>query len=170
MGLNAVKDGMYPASLIAFAFVERGIKENKFVTQMKLQKVIYFAQGVHLAKFDEPLIQEEIQAWKFGPVVPEIYHQYKLYGNEPIRTTDWIAPVFERDKDLKNLSTNAKKSIEYTWDVTKDLSAITLSNWTHRKGSPWEKFYTDMHLGIVIDNEEIRSYFKKLLFNNTENG
>ena len=80
----------YPASLIAQLFVKKGIEEGNPITQMKLQKVVYFAHGLYLGSQRKPLIKESFQAWKFGPVVPDIYHTYKLYGSAPITDTDWI--------------------------------------------------------------------------------
>ena len=50
----------YSASLIADALVKRGIKEGRPVTQMKLQKMVYFAHGYHLAKYGDAQIQEEV--------------------------------------------------------------------------------------------------------------
>jgi uncharacterized phage-associated protein len=64
----------YPASLIAQLFVNRAIKEGNPITQMKLQKMVYVAHGLYLASHNEPLIKENFQAWRFGPVVPDIYH------------------------------------------------------------------------------------------------
>ena len=89
----------YSASVIAYAFVQKGIEEGKFVTQMKLQKMVYFAHGYHLARYNEPLIREEFEAWKFGPVVPSIYQSYKLYGSDMIIDTGLIAkPVNDGNK------------------------------------------------------------------------
>src|SRR5690349_21009730 len=109
----------YPASLIAYAFVKKGIDEGKFVTQMKLQKLVYFAQGYHLAKYNTPLIKENFQAWKFGPVVPEIYQDFKLYGSKLITDTASFRPV-ETDQKRYLLDNQALDSIQYTWSVLKD--------------------------------------------------
>src|SRR6478672_9634684 len=123
----------YSASLIAYAFVKKGVETGKPVTQMKLQKMVYFAHGYHLAKYDEPLIEEDFEAWQFGPVAPSIYNEFKLYGSDPIRMT-------ETDKllaELRTLSPDAQHAIHYTWEATKDISALKLSGWTHKKNSPW---------------------------------
>ena len=65
---------MYSSVLIAGQFVNLGVKENNPVTQMKLQKMVFFAHGLHLALNNgDPLIREKFLAWKFGPVVPTIY-------------------------------------------------------------------------------------------------
>lgn len=47
------------------------------ITQLKLQKLMYIAQGIHLALYDKPLLKEEIEAWQHGPVVRELYNEFK---------------------------------------------------------------------------------------------
>lgn len=151
---------MYSASKIAHAFVKRGIDEANPLTQMKLQKMVYFAHGVHLAEYEEPLIEEHFQAWKFGPVVPEIYGTYKLYGNSLIQDTLWV-PNYIKNSD-EELCESAKDAFNYTWEVAKDLSAIQLSNWTHKEGSPWEQVYSADENRVIPDNM-IQNYFKAFL-------
>jgi uncharacterized phage-associated protein len=149
----------YPASLIAYAFAKKGVEECNFVTQMKLQKMVYFAHGYHLAKYKEPLIIEFFEAWKFGPVVQSIYGIYRSYGNSYI--TEVSNRTFE--KQLTTLSEAAKDAIEYTWKVTKRLSGTALSSWTHIPDSPWATSYIPNVMGVVIPNERIKDYFTNLL-------
>ncbi len=148
----------YPASAIAYAFVKKGIEEGKFVTQMKVQKLLFFAQGYHLAKYGEPLIIEEFEAWQYGPVVPNIYEDYKLYGSKLIIDTDF-APRFR----TLYLDDKAKDAIDYTWDLLKDISAMALSNWTHQPESPWSRVYAGNSNSTPIDNSSIKKYFEDLL-------
>lgn len=152
----------YPASVIAYAFVEKGIEEGQFVTQMKLQKMVYFAHGYHLARYGEPLINEKFEAWKFGPVVEDIYHIYKLYGSDPIMDT-YFLPKPPRGVRAKPLSDSAIDAIEYTWKVTKTLSATQLSQWSHLDGSPWALVYDPAHSSNTIPDDQIRDYFQHLL-------
>lgn len=148
----------YPAKLIAYAFVKRGIDEGRPVTQMKLQKMVFFAHGVHLAAFYTPLVQEDFEAWQFGPVVPSIYQEYKSFGSQPIKTT-----VEYPNSEKVYLDENAKAAIDYTWNATKNLSASTLSAWTHMKGSPWYEYYVPNVWSVQIDNSTIQKYFQQLL-------
>jgi uncharacterized phage-associated protein len=153
----------YSAAIIAYAFVKKGIKEENPVTQMKLQKLVYFAHGLHLALYGEPLISEKFQAWKFGPVVPAIYHEYKLYGSSPILDTEYLFSLGNAEKydaTLAALDDKAKKTIALTWEGLKDANAIQLSNWTHKDNSPWKANYIDGVNDINIPNEQIQQYFK----------
>ena len=159
----------YSATIIAYAFVKKGIESGNPVTQMKLQKLIYFAHGLHLATYNKPLIQETFQAWKFGPVVPSVYQDYKLYGSMPIAATDYLfffkdASVF--DKELTLLDNEAQTSIKITWDALKDTSASRLSNWTHKANSPWTENYEEGVNDTPIPNDEIKEYFKAHIIKN----
>ena len=71
---------------VANYFIERGLKESNPVNPMKLQKLLYFSYGWYLALTDanDRLFDAKIQAWKYGPVVENIYHDVKQYGNYPI--------------------------------------------------------------------------------------
>ena len=154
----------YSASLIATAFVARSIKEEKYLTQMKLQKMVYFAHGYHLAKYGTPLIDEQVQAWKFGPVIPKIYADYKLYGSDLIIDTQYLSVPYKlMEKELSSLSATAKDAIEYTWETTKNLSTAKLSGWTHEPGSPWAQVYNEHDRETVINNDIIQQYFTHFL-------
>ena len=152
----------YPVLLIAYAFVKKGIEEGKFVTQMKLQKLVYFAQGYHLARFGTSLLKENFEAWTYGPVVPEIYQGFKLYGSKFITDTAGFLPTTD-DINISRLDEKASEAINYTWEVLKDYEAMSLSNWTHQPNSPWSKAYDPDQKSTPIPNEEIKKYFTDLL-------
>jgi len=161
----------YSASLIAYAFVKKGIEDGKPVTQMKVQKLVYFAHGIHLANNGEPLISETFQAWKFGPVVPAIYNDYKLYGSSPISDTSTLFILSDigygfKEPDLSELDKKAIESIDITWNALKDSNAIQLSNWTHKAGSPWADHFVSGINDIPIPNKDIENYFKKEFIKN----
>lgn len=152
----------YPASVIAYAFVKKGIEEGAYVTQMKLQKMAYFAHGYHLAKYGQSLVEEEFEAWKFGPVVQSIYQDYKLYGSDSIIGTGLISSGVKKLEEAE-LNEAAKDAVEYTWKLTKNLSASQLSKWSHRDGSPWAEVYEEGFVSNPIKNETIQEYFKRIL-------
>ncbi len=151
---------MYPASFIAFLFAQKGILEQQPVTQMKLQKMVYFAHGYHLAKYNSPLVEEEFEAWQYGPVVPAIYQEFKSYGSSPIMD---VTRLFSYFANRYALDEKAKDAIEYTWGATKDVNAVRLSAWTHIDGSPWQKVYNPSEWQKKIYNDSIKEYFINFL-------
>lgn len=158
----------YSASLVASAFVKKGIEEGNFVTQMKLQKMVYFAHGYHLAKFDRPLVAETFEAWKYGPVIPVIYKTYRFYGSGRITDLTLANNGYENLLDAGVLDEKAMEAVNYTWQVTKNLSAISLSAWSHTSDAPWAKVYNPNETSTVINNASIREYFKTLLTANVQ--
>jgi uncharacterized phage-associated protein len=69
---------------IAEYFIWLANETGCFISNLKLQKLVYYAQAWHLAIRDEPLFQEDFQAWIHGPVIPDLYHRYKQFGWRPI--------------------------------------------------------------------------------------
>lgn len=153
---------MVPAEIIAKEFVNMGISAGDPVTQMKLQKMVFFAQGLHLALHQEPLCGDPFFAWKFGPVIPSIYQQYKKWGSSPIVEKPVMAanPANPHSTDL--LTSMERETVDYTWEITKNLDGITLSNWSHAANSPWAQAY-EKGENTIISNEIIKEYFEQNL-------
>lgn len=118
------------------------------VTQLQLHKLLYFAQGWHLARFGKPLFQEEIEAWKLGPVVPCIYHKYKVYGRNGIMREG--APNAADNLTAEEYELLLDVAQEYMRYSTAGLVALT-----HEPGTPWDVS------GIydVIPKNDIARYF-----------
>ena len=96
------------------------------ISNMKLQKLLYYEQGYHLAYFGTPLFDEEIEAWKYGPVVPQIYEKYKKYENHPIMPEDGEVSISGEHYELfYNIFT-----------FFNQYSAFGLMEKTHRE-DPW---------------------------------
>jgi uncharacterized phage-associated protein len=147
---------MYSANVIADNFIKLASKDKLPLTHMKLQKLLYIANGIHLAKYSEPLIKESIETWAYGPVISSVYHVFKIFGSSKVT----FNPIAEFTPDEK-LTPEAKQSVLDAWSVGKDISGIQLSNWTHDKDSPWTKAYQNHD--VVISNEDMASYFKNFI-------
>jgi uncharacterized phage-associated protein len=147
---------MYAANQIASAFVDRAIKDKSYLTHMKLQKLIYIANGIHLALNAEPLIDEPIETWDYGPVIQSVYRNYKVFGSSRISVNP-----YQNLLPAEKLDDKAKKAINDAWLVGKDIDGIQLSNWTHKEGSPWTIAKSKQL--PVIPNQEMERYFKNFL-------
>ena len=157
---------MYPALEIAKFFINRGYEEEKPVTQMQLQKLLYFAHGNSLVTNGEPLIEEGFEAWDYGPVCPVIYHEFKIYGANPITPNDYVLKFLGKIKnfDVKiNINDKDKKIIDETWEGLKGLSGLELSTITHLKDSAWSKSYRQGIRSIHIPNDLILEEMKKYM-------
>ena len=79
---------MKTALEIANYFIEKSLDSGVDLTPMKLNKLVYIAHGWYLGLSDRPLIGEAAQAWKYGPVIPSIYHRFKAYGGAQITSLE----------------------------------------------------------------------------------
>ncbi|MDR3705344.1 MAG: DUF4065 domain-containing protein [Paludibacteraceae bacterium] len=159
---------MNSAITIAYILIKRGISEGNPLTQMKLQKMLYFAQGYHLVMNKTPLIEADFQAWKYGPVVPAVYQACKIYGSSPIEDL-YIFELFADDKYFseracKSIGKEAIETINFTWEALKGVSAIALSNWTHYDNSPWSQAIKS-GTNSVISESSMNKYFETFLKN-----
>ncbi len=111
---------------------------------MKLLKLIYLAHGCSLAILERPLIDEPIEAWRYGPVVGNVYHALKHYGmrliNETIKDSIYLdngvvqIQHYATDFDPKTL-----ELLNKIWVSNKFNTGIQLSNWSHDNKGPWHK-------------------------------
>jgi uncharacterized phage-associated protein len=156
---------MYSALVIASRLINKAIENGKPITPMKLQKMVYFAHGVSLAQFDKQLINEPIMAWTYGPVIPAVYHAFKHWGNSPIteRAKFEIQLDDRRISGVDFLDDDTDEVIDFTWEVTKNLTAIQLSEWSHSEGSPWSKSFCGDTSSCEISDSIIKTYFIQIV-------
>lgn len=115
------------------------------ISNLKLQKMLYYMQGFHLAFFGTPLFEEEIKAWQYGPVVPSVYEEYKRYESKAIDLPE--GPVIELTEDEEAVFDNV-------YDEYNQFSAVALMKMTHEE-SPWRS----TEIGQVIDKGKIKQFF-----------
>lgn len=121
------------------------------IDNLKLNKLIYFAQGHSLSKLGEPLFSDVFEAWDFGPVVPEVYHSYRCCGRNPI-----VDPSESFDESL--LSSEELSVLVDVYSNYGKYSGIALKDMTHMDGTPWKKVYVKGN-NVKIPNEMIKEYF-----------
>lgn len=149
----------YPAPLIANYFIDAALKDGQPVSHMKLQKLLYFAHGIALASEGCPLLDETIEAWRYGPVVSSIYHQFKSYGSNPITE---LLP----GHDIACLAEDSLvlEILNFVWSSLKNFTPYKLSEMTHLPGGPWEiakKGNQGKLSNVLINNDLIKNYFIK---------
>jgi len=149
---------------IASWFIKKAAKERISLDQMKLMKLVYIAQGIALA-CNTKLFEESIQAWKYGPVIETLYHEFKRFGTQNITPENSIGEFDEFCNT--NFDDYHQKILLCAWESFKKFSGVQLSNWTHQENSPWyESWYH--HQGFkknnqTIDHQIITRYFKELI-------
>lgn len=144
------EERIYDASTIAkwFLFyndVQMNESDADLISNLKLQKLLYYAQGCFLAIKGTPLFHEKILAWDHGPVVNEIYQKYKSNGARGID--------YKGDYD-NSIDPDDETLLRQVYEIFGQYSAWGLRNKTHEE-SPWK----DTPRNHEISNESIRDYF-----------
>ena len=137
---------------IANEFIRLGINDDNPVTPMEVQKLMFFAHGWMLGVYDKPLHYGLWEAWKYGPVLPVVYHNLSYFVANPV--TDVIR--FADDPDLDDAE---RDMIEFVHRDYRPMGALRLSRLTHLKGSPWDKVNRKRWGSKIIPNETIQEYF-----------
>lgn len=124
---------------------ERGAER---ISNLKLQKLLYYAQGCYLALYGKPLFSDDIVAWTHGPVVVNVYHAYKANGANGI--------PFTEDFDMSQFSDEENDVLTQVYNTFGQYSAWKLRDMTHAE-EPWLSTKQE----CVISNQKIRDYFQK---------
>jgi uncharacterized phage-associated protein len=107
---------------------EDGIEAE--MTNMKVQKLLYYAQSLYFALYDKPLFDEEIQAWRYGPVCPPAYRFYSDFEANQL-------PIPSKDS-LLEIPDEKREFLEEIWGYFGGYHAYRLSGMTHLE-FPWQK-------------------------------
>ncbi len=159
---NTTLSAMDVARHVIAAFYGKGKEVDERVSEgisnLKLQKLLYFCQAFSLAKLDRPMFKEELSAWKYGPVVSEVYEKYKEHENNPL-------PEPELQEGATNLSDEDKVVVREVLEIFGGYSAIRLMETTHSH-KPWKDLEKRVEKGerdIVIPQEAMKKYYKPML-------
>lgn len=143
------------AKQVAAFFLElNASSEDNDLTQLKLQKLLYYAQGVCLAISGKPLFEDKIKAWPHGPVCNAVYDSFP-------RGSSLLTPYEDNDGLVSMLSKKDKHLISLINRVYGRYCAFTLRNMTHQE-SPWRETMCISYYG-EIEHDLIKNHFEKLL-------
>lgn len=164
---------MKDSTKIANEFIKRAMINNKPLTQMQLQKLVYIAHGWYLAIHDTALTSDSTQAWDYGPVYPLLWEALKNYGSRPvkkrIKVGDTIAGCFMDNADeevVANLTIEQSIFIDEIYKKYAKFDAFQLSAMTHKQDTPWYKKYVkEGNIKGIIDNLSIKTHFTEIAQN-----
>lgn len=140
--------GNYRALEIAEYIIGYANKKNYSISNLKLQKILYFIQAQFLVSFNKACFVDYIEAWDFGPVVRSVYNKYKRYGS---------ANIYLGSLNLEvQMSFHEINAIQLVVDKCALYSANQLVDITHNQ-DPWKNAYCKS--GIIY-NQDIKNYFR----------
>ncbi len=123
---------MYRALDLAKYIVTTCNEDKKAISNLQLQKILYFIQKSFL-KLGKQAFSDEIEAWQFGPVIPEVYYYFCGYGATPIRASYPKSSVRTEDKEIIDEIVKNKRKLN-PWELVEQ---------THNKNGAWDKVYLD---------------------------
>lgn len=138
---------MYKAIDIAKYIINKCIDNSNPISNLQLQKILYYTQGEYIKKTNKFLFADDIEAWQYGPVVPEVYYEYNNYSASCIR---------DKQSEME-LDINVKKIIDPIIRSKSLVSAWKLVKDTHSE-SPWRNTYVKDEKRVITSNE-LKSFF-----------
>ena len=144
----------YSCENIADYFICFANEAGSLISNLKLQKLVYYAQAWHLANFNESLFDEDFRAWVHGPVIHSLWKKYKKFG---------FSPIIEKP-DCLDLEEPAKKLLQEVADVYLPYDAYALELMSHKE-DPWLNARAGLapyeSSRTIISKESMKNFFKQ---------
>ena len=121
---------MYSAIVISKHIVTKCINDNFPISNLQLQKILYYIQKDYLIR-DSIAFSDDIEAWQFGPVVPNVYYHFCVFGAMPITNTYESIDIEPEDLQTINRIVEEKRKLD-PWDMVEE---------THKKNGAWDQVY-----------------------------
>lgn len=147
-----MKLGNVPTKVAEYILKLAQDKENP-LTPMQVLKLVYISHGWHLGLCGRPLVNESIEAWQYGPVIPSVYHRYKRFGSRFIDDAPSELPT--------GFDESEASTINQVFKGYGKRSGISLSSLTHEPGSPWSITVEQSGIGSVISNDLIEDFYRR---------
>lgn len=153
----------YNANTIAKEIIKYSANQGLEISNLKLQKMLYFVQAAFLTQLNRACFTDAIEAWEFGPVVPSVYRKYKIFGANsiPMRAlskNNFISLFsYSPNEKQQSILTEDVSLIHKVVDSLGKYPASKLVELTHAQ-SPWITSYVK-HCNNEIPNESILAYF-----------
>lgn len=126
---------MYSATTIAKYIVSKCARENEPISNLQLQKILYYIQREYVRCTGKGLFTDKIEAWQFGPVVRDVYYTYAIFGGSSITFSD------NSDNKVSEIDTNAANIIDPIIEEKRVMDPWALVDDTHKKGGAWDQIY-----------------------------
>jgi uncharacterized phage-associated protein len=141
--------------------------QGRTVTNLSLQKLVYFCHVWSLVKLDKPLVKQKFEAWQFGPVLQYLYREFKEFERDPITSrAKKIDPVSGKfDVVGYAFDEDTGQFLRKVVDIYSGITAGNLVELSHAKGGPWDQAWSHggkVNPGMIIENEAIFNYYSAL--------
>lgn len=157
-------DGRAVANFILDYCDQKGRK----ITHVSLQKIVFFCHVWSLVIRSKPLIRHRFEAWKYGPVLPYLYRDFREFGDDPIkgRASSINPTTGEREIATYDLDCECRELLSRVVDFYIQVPASQLIQLTHVRGGPWHKVWNHegtVNPGMKISDEDIMEFYSRTL-------
>ena len=142
-------DDRVNAISVANYLLDKGVK----ITPIQLVNLVYLCHAWHLAYGRGPLLLDQPQAWKYGPVVPSVYFAVRHFGNSPIKGN-----IYEGGAATP-LTDSQTEVIDSVFEGYRDWDGLQLADLTHRSHTPWDKVWRKNGRNALIPDAVLRSHY-----------
>ena len=143
---------------VAYLFLNWAKEDGDFLSNLKIQKLLYYAQSWNLVYFNTPLFQDQIEAWVYGPVIANVYNSFKKFGQSPIICEKIINTIKSKFSD------DTLEFLKSVYSHYVRFSAHELVNITHNE-APWKETFQE-NKNNVISLELMSNYYASMLKTN----
>ena len=144
----------YSAADIANRFILLAHNAGTALTPMQLLKLVYLSHGWMLALYNKQLIEEDVEAWTYGPVIRDLYHDLKIYRSQPV-----INRLASKGQQLGGQELHL---IDQVYQIYGKRSGPQLSALTHMPNTPWDITRKSYGAGAIIPQKLIKKHFVEL--------
>ncbi len=163
----------HSARVIANEFIRRGVQDGRPLTPLQIMKLVYLAHGWMLAIYDRPLVTDKFEAWRYGPVVDDLYQAMKMYRADPVEEPLPLTPIASVARDgrislkptqPRPFDQQEQHVIDVTYNYYGSWTASQLVQITHRQGTPWYRAWFGFGAwGTPLPDRQISKSFKARL-------
>lgn len=140
---------MHSSIEVANKLLELAKTDKKTLTPMQLIKLVFLCHGWMLGLYGRHLINDPVEAWRYGPVIPELYKAIKHFRSNPVTHINSEDALAFDDEEID--------IINQVYKVYGNWNGIQLSSLTHEKNSPWEKTWNSGK--SIISNDLIENFY-----------
>ncbi len=149
---NVIIQRGFDARAVANQLLYFARMDEKWFTPLQVLKLVYYCQGWALARLDTKLFRQDIQAWRYGPVVRDVYNEVRVYVDGPVSN--------DIKADRANFSGEEQWLMREVYRLYGNMRGVELITLTHLPGSPWDQIWSHRRSDHdVIPVEMIREYF-----------
>lgn len=152
---------------IGNAILDAATRDGVTLSNLALNKIIYFAHAWYLALYSKPLVDSHFEAWQYGPVHPQIYHQLKRYSDQPIASRLTRIDL-ETGRDIPVEVELSDEEADHITKITRFYgvrSAAWLVDATHEPGAPWDQVWSAAERtpcpGMIIPDELTERFYSQ---------